>query len=88
MFSSVLSAEEGGRKTPIFDGYRPQFFFRTADVTGTVRLGSGVEMALPGDHAAVTVELSAATPVDEGQRFTLREGGRTVGSGVVGKVLE
>ncbi len=85
----VLSHEEGGRHTPFFSGYRPQFFFRTTDVTGAVTLPAGVEMCLPGDHASVSVELPDATPVavDEGQRFAIREGGRTVGSGVVTRVL-
>ena len=85
----VLSKEEGGRHTPFFTGYRPQFFFRTADVTGTVTLPAGVEMCLPGDVAAVTVALAAETPValEEGLRFAVREGGRTVGSGTVTRVL-
>jgi elongation factor Tu len=82
----VLSHEEGGRHTPIFSGYRPQLFLRTTDVTGTVMLPEGVEMALPGDGVTMTVELPPV-PVDEGQRFAIREGGRTVGSGVVTKVL-
>jgi elongation factor Tu len=85
----VLTKEEGGRHTPFFTGYRPQFFFRTTDVTGTVNLPEDVQMCIPGDHAAVTVELSADKPVamDEGQRFAIREGGKTVGSGLVTKVL-
>jgi elongation factor Tu len=85
----VLRKDEGGRHTPFFTGYRPQFYFRTTDVTGTVALAEGVEMCMPGDMAAVTVELSAETPVamDEGLRFAIREGGRTVGSGTVVKVL-
>jgi elongation factor Tu len=85
----VLTKEEGGRHTPFFAGYRPQFFFRTTDVTGTVNLPESVQMCIPGDHATVTVELSADKPVamDEGQRFAIREGGKTVGSGLVTKVL-
>jgi elongation factor Tu len=85
----VLTKEEGGRHTPFFAGYRPQFFFRTTDVTGSVTLPDGVDMCMPGDHATVTVELSADKPVamDEGQRFAIREGGKTVGSGVVTKIL-
>jgi elongation factor Tu len=85
----VLSPQEGGRHTPFFSGYRPQFYFRTTDVTGTVTLPEGVDMCMPGDHATVTVELSADRPVamDEGLRFAMREGGRTVGSGLVVKVL-
>src|SRR5262245_48230236 len=85
----VLTREEGGRHTPFFAGYRPQFFFRTTDVTGTIALPEGVEMCMPGDHAEVTVELSADKPIamDEGLRFAIREGGRTVGSGRVSKIL-
>ncbi len=85
----VLRKEEGGRHTPFFSGYRPQFFFRTTDVTGTVALPPGVEMCMPGDVASVTVELPAETPaaLDEGLRFAVREGGRTVGSGTVTRVL-
>ncbi|HZY86739.1 MAG TPA: elongation factor Tu [Gemmataceae bacterium] len=86
----VLTKEEGGRHTPFFSGYRPQFFFRTTDVTGTVELGAGIDMCMPGDLAEVTVRLEAGKPVamDEGQRFAVREGGRTVGSGTVTRVLE
>jgi elongation factor Tu len=85
----VLSKEEGGRHTPFFSGYRPQFHFRTTDVTGTVALPEGADMCLPGDHVELTVELSPETPVamDEGLRFAVREGGRTVGSGKVSKIL-
>jgi elongation factor Tu len=85
----VLSKEEGGRHTPFFTGYRPQFYFRTTDVTGSVTLPTGVDMCMPGDSVDLRVELSADTPVamDEGLRFAIREGGRTVGSGVVTKVL-
>jgi elongation factor Tu len=86
----VLKKEEGGRHTPFFSGYRPQFFFRTTDVTGTVELAGEVDMCLPGDVAELTVRLEPGTPVamDEGQRFAIREGGRTVGSGTVTRVLE
>jgi len=85
----VLSKEEGGRHTPFFTGYRPQFYFRTTDVTGSVALPEGVEMCMPGDNVAMTVELLAESPIamDEGLRFAIREGGRTVGSGVVTKIL-
>src|SRR5438876_2832327 len=85
----VLSKEEGGRHTPFFSGYRPQFYFRTTDVTGTATLPEGVEMCMPGDNVKMTVELLAESPIamDEGLRFAIREGGRTVGSGVVTKIL-
>jgi elongation factor Tu len=85
----VLSKEEGGRHTPFFSGYRPQFYFRTTDVTGTATLPAGVEMCMPGNNVAMTVELLAESPIamDEGLRFAIREGGRTVGSGVVTKIL-
>jgi len=85
----VLKQEEGGRHTPIFSGYRPQFYFRTTDVTGTVSLPEGVEMCLPGDAVALKVELMAGQPIamDEGLRFAIREGGRTVGSGTVTRIL-
>src|SRR5689334_7777491 len=85
----VLSKDEGGRHTPFFSGYRPQFYFRTTDVTGTVTLPQGVEMCMPGDNVNVTVELIPDSPIamDEGLRFAIREGGRTVGSGVVTKIL-
>jgi elongation factor Tu len=86
----VLKKEEGGRHTPFFQGYRPQFYFRTTDVTGSVALPEGTEMCLPGDNVNLTVELSAESPIamDEGLRFAIREGGRTVGSGVVTRILE
>ena len=85
----VLTAEEGGRKTPFFTGYRPQFYFRTTDVTGTVKLLGGAEMCMPGDNVTMEVELlNTAIAMDEGLRFAIREGGRTVASGVVTKVLE
>jgi elongation factor Tu len=85
----VLAKEEGGRHTPFFSGYRPQFYFRTTDVTGEVKLPEGVEMCMPGDNIQVTVELLPDKPIamDEGLRFAIREGGRTVGSGVVTKVI-
>jgi elongation factor Tu len=84
----VLSKEEGGRHTPFFDGYRPQFYFRTTDVTGAVSLPEGVEMVVPGDNVKVTVKLINPIAMDEGLRFAIREGGRTVGAGVVAKVIE
>jgi len=84
----VLSKEEGGRHTPFFKGYRPQFYFRTTDVTGTVELPEGVEMVMPGDNINMVVTLINPIAMDEGQRFSIREGGRTVGAGVVTKVLE
>jgi elongation factor Tu len=83
----VLSKEEGGRHTPFFKGYRPQFYFRTTDVTGSVELPEGVEMVMPGDNLKFVVELIAPIAMDEGLRFAIREGGRTVGAGVVSKVL-
>ena len=85
----ILSKDEGGRHTPFFTGYRPQFYFRTTDVTGNCTLPAGVEMCMPGDNVAMTVELLADSPIamDEGLRFAIREGGRTVGSGVVTKIL-
>jgi len=85
----VLSKEEGGRHTPFFTGYRPQFYFRTTDVTGNVTLPEGIEMCMPGDNVNMTVELIQDSPIamDEGLRFAIREGGRTVGSGVVTKIL-
>jgi elongation factor Tu len=84
----VLGKEEGGRHTPFFTGYRPQFYFRTTDVTGAVDLPEGVEMVMPGDNVAVTVSLIAPIAMEEGLRFAVREGGRTVGAGVVSKILE
>ncbi|HFD11235.1 MAG TPA: elongation factor Tu [Crenotrichaceae bacterium] len=84
----VLSKDEGGRHTPFFNGYRPQFYFRTTDVTGAVELPSGVEMVMPGDNVKVNVELHAPIAMEEGLRFAVREGGRTVGAGVVSKVIE
>ncbi len=84
----VLSKDEGGRHTPFFKGYRPQFYFRTTDVTGAVELEEGVEMVMPGDNVKVVVELIAPIAMEEGLRFAVREGGRTVGAGVVSKVIE
>jgi elongation factor Tu len=84
----VLSKEEGGRHTPFFNGYRPQFYFRTTDVTGSVELPAGTEMVMPGDNVSITVSLIAPIAMEEGLRFAIREGGRTVGAGVVAKVIE
>ena len=84
----VLSKEEGGRHTPFFNGYRPQFYFRTTDVTGSIELPKGTEMVMPGDNVAITVSLIQPIAMEEGLRFAIREGGRTVGAGVVSKVLE
>lgn len=84
----VLSKDEGGRHTPFFKGYRPQFYFRTTDVTGAVELPEGVEMVMPGDNIQMKVELIAPIAMDEGLRFAIREGGRTVGAGVVSKIIE
>ena len=82
----ILSKEEGGRHTPFFNGYRPQFYFRTTDVTGSVDLPSGVEMVMPGDNVKMTVALIAPIAMEQGLRFAIREGGRTVGAGVVTKI--
>jgi elongation factor Tu len=84
----VLSKEEGGRHTPFFNGYRPQFYFRTTDVTGSTELPAGTEMVMPGDNVSITVSLIAPIAMEEGLRFAIREGGRTVGAGVVSKVIE
>ena len=84
----VLKKEEGGRHTPFFDGYRPQFYFRTTDVTGSIKLPEGMEMVMPGDHIDMNVELITEVAMDEGLRFAIREGGRTVGSGVVTSIVE
>ena len=84
----VLTKEEGGRHTPFFSGYRPQFYFRTTDVTGTVKLPEGVEMVMPGDNVELEVELITPVAMEEGLRFAIREGGRTVGAGVVTKIIE
>ena len=83
----VLSKEEGGRHTPFFSGYRPQFYFRTTDVTGTANLASGAEMCMPGDNAKLVVELQKPIAIDEGVRFAIREGGKTVGRGIVSKIV-
>ncbi len=84
----VLTKEEGGRHTPFFNGYRPQFYFRTTDVTGDIQLADGVEMVMPGDNSTFTVTLITPIAMDEGLRFAIREGGRTVASGVVSKILD
>jgi elongation factor Tu len=84
----VLSKEEGGRHTPFFNGYRPQFYFRTTDVTGALQLPAGTEMVMPGDNVKIEVKLIAPIAMEEGLRFAIREGGRTVGAGVVSKVIE
>ena len=84
----ILTKEEGGRHTPFFSNYRPQFYFRTTDVTGSVVLPDGTEMVMPGDNISMEVNLIAPIAMDEGLRFAIREGGRTVGAGVVSKVIE
>jgi elongation factor Tu len=84
----VLSKDEGGRHTPFFNGYRPQFYFRTTDVTGAIELPAGTEMVMPGDNVSITAALIAPIAMEEGLRFAIREGGRTVGAGVVAKVIE
>ncbi len=84
----VLTKEEGGRHTPFFNGYRPQFYFRTTDVTGVAELPSGTEMCMPGDHISMTIKLITPIAMEDGLRFAIREGGRTVGSGVVTKIIE
>ncbi|SEH31691.1 EF-Tu/IF-2/RF-3 family GTPase, partial [Magnetospirillum fulvum] len=84
----ILTKEEGGRHTPFFTNYRPQFYFRTTDVTGVVSLPEGTEMVMPGDNVKMSVVLIAPIAMDQGLRFAIREGGRTVGAGVVAKVLE
>jgi elongation factor Tu len=83
----ILSKEEGGRHTPFFAGYRPQFYFRTTDVTGNANLMGDAEMCMPGDNVKLMVELISPIAMDEGVRFAIREGGKTVGSGVVTKIL-
>jgi elongation factor Tu len=83
----VLSKDEGGRHTPFFTNYRPQFFFRTSDVTGTVKLAQGVEMVMPGDNVSVEIELIAPVAMEKGQRFAIREGGRTIGAGRVSDIV-
>jgi elongation factor Tu len=84
----VLSKEEGGRHTPFFNGYRPQFYFRTTDVTGSLELAKGTEMVMPGDNVTITVTLIQPIAMEEGLRFAIREGGKTVGAGVVSKIIE
>jgi elongation factor Tu len=83
-----LSKEEGGRHTPFFNNYRPQFYFRTTDVTGAIAMPEGVEMVMPGDNVQMTVKLISPIAMEEGLRFAIREGGRTVGAGVVAKIIE
>ena len=83
-----MTKEEGGRHTPFFKGYRPQFYVRTTDVTGAVELPKDVEMVMPGDDISMNVELISPVAMEEGMRFAIREGGRTVGSGVVSKIIE
>ena len=84
----VLTKEEGGRHTPFFNGYRPQFYFRTTDVTGSMKLPAGVEMVMPGDNVAMEVELITPIAMEKELRFAIREGGRTVGAGVVAEVIQ
>ena len=84
----VLTKDEGGRHTPFFNGYRPQIYFRTTDVTGTISLEEGVEMCMPGDNTRMTIELITPIAIEEGLRFAIREGGRTVASGVVASIIE
>ena len=84
----VLTKEEGGRHTAFFNNYRPQFYFRTTDVTGSITLPEGVEMVMPGDHVTITVKLITPIAIEEGLRFAIREGGRTVGSGVVATIIK
>ena len=83
-----LSKDEGGRHTPFFKGYRPQFYFRTTDVTGSIKLPAGTEMVMPGDNTEFEVELILPIAMEKGLRFAIREGGHTVGAGVVGEILE
>jgi elongation factor Tu len=84
----VLTKDEGGRHTPFFSNYRPQFYFRTTDITGSIVLPEGVEMVMPGDNTEMTVELIAPIAMEEGLRFAIREGGRTVGAGRVTKIIK
>jgi elongation factor Tu len=84
----VLTKEEGGRHTPFFNGYRPQFYFRTTDVTGVIELPEGVEMVMPGDNVQMTIRLITPIAIEEGLRFAIREGGKTVGAGVVTSIIE
>ena len=83
-----MTKEEGGRHTPFFNNYRPQFYFRTTDVTGTVTLAEGTEMVMPGDNVKITVELISPIAMEEGLKFAIREGGRTIGAGVVSKIIK
>lgn len=84
----ILSKDEGGRHTPFFNGYRPQFYFRTTDVTGVATLPEGTEMVMPGDRVMLSVDLISEIAMEEGLRFAIREGGRTVGAGVVTKIIQ
>ena len=84
----VLKKEEGGRHTPFFDGYRPQFYIRTLDVTGSIKMPDGVEMVMPGDNVTMEVELIMPVALEQGSRFAIREGGRTVGAGVITQIIE
>ncbi len=83
----VLTKDEGGRHTPFFTNYRPQFYFRTSDVTGTLTLPTGVEMVMPGDNVSVEIELQKSVAMDKGLKFAIREGGRTIGSGIVTEII-
>ncbi len=84
----ILNKDEGGRHTPFFNNYRPQFYVRTTDVTGSIKLADGVEMVMPGENVRITVSLIAPVALEEGTRFAIREGGKTVGSGVVSKIIK
>jgi len=84
----ILTKDEGGRHTPFFNGYRPQFYFRTTDVTGNVTLPDGTEMVMPGDNVSFSAELISPIAMEDGLRFAIREGGRTVGAGVVSEIVE
>jgi elongation factor Tu len=84
----ILKKEEGGRHTPFFNNYRPQFYVRTTDVTGSISLAEGVEMVMPGDNVTITVELINPVALEQGTKFAIREGGRTVGAGVVAEIIE
>ncbi|MFY9414539.1 MAG: elongation factor Tu, partial [Tepidanaerobacteraceae bacterium] len=84
----VLKKEEGGRHTPFFNGYRPHFYFRTTDVTGSITLPEGTEMVMPGDNIEMTIELISPIVIEQGLRFAIREGGKTVGAGVVAEIIE
>ena len=88
MSNDVLKKEEGGRHTPFFNGYRPQFYFRTTDITGNITLPEGVEMCMPGDNIQMEIELINKIAIEESLKFSIREGGRTVGSGVIAKIIE